>query len=98
MGERGRGRDRAPGVVWPRAQQREELEEAQDPGPESKSTAVGTQGGSERDTSSSAAGEQIDRCCQKRQQTGDQHDLDGPPANEARAEIQIRGRSLRELE
>src|SRR6185295_4727085 len=95
---RARGRDRARGIVWPRAQQREELEEADDPGPEGKSTAVRAQGGSERDTSPPAAGEQIDRCCQKRQQTGDQHELDRPPANEARAEIQIRGRSLRELE
>src|SRR5439155_2298207 len=65
---------------------------------EREPAAVRTQRWCESDVPPPATGEQVDRRCQERQQTGDEDQLDRPAADEARAEVEVGGCPLRELE
>src|SRR5580765_8796971 len=91
-------RDRSARAVGPRAEQPEELEQPDDPGPESQTAPVCAEGRAERDVSPPAAGEEVNCCCQEGQQTGKEDELDRPAADQARAEIEIARGALRELE
>src|SRR5580765_6289087 len=91
-------RDRPARAVGPRSEQPEELEQPDDPGPESQSAPVRAERGAQRDVSPPAASEEVDCCCQGGQQASKEDELDRPAADQARAETAIARGALRELE
>ena len=90
--------DRPRGAVGPRAEQAEDLEEDNDPHPEAEPTPQCAQRRRQGDTSPAAAREQIDGRCEEREQACHEHELDRPPADHPRAEIEVAGGASRELE
>jgi hypothetical protein len=91
-------RHRARRAVGPGAEEPEQLEQDDHPGPEGKPAAEGSQCRRQRNAPPPAAGEQVDGGGEEGQQAGDQHQLDRPAADQARAEVQVARRPLRELE
>src|SRR5580765_6518227 len=59
-----RGWDRARHPVRPRAEEPEEFEESDHPGPEGEPAAIRTKRWRKSDVSSPASREEVDRCCQ----------------------------------
>ncbi len=91
-------RERARCSVGPRAEKCEELEEPDHPDPEEQPAAVAAQRRRQRNSPAAAAREQVDGRGEERKQAGDQHELDRPAADQARAEVEVARGSLRELE
>ena len=89
---------------WPRLTLRESSElrgdEEQQAGvtPEEEAAAQAARCGTEPDPPTPAPCEEIDRPDRERQQCGQEHELERPAADEARAEVHVARRSLRELE
>ncbi len=80
----------------PEAERAENEEDGADPGPEAEPAAVATERRCDADAPPAAAGEEVDSSGEKRQQHGDEHDLDRPAANQSLAEEDVTRRALRE--
>ena len=93
----GRRRNGSRCAARPQADEDEELEHDRSPEPKTKAAAVAPQGRRERDASPSAAREQVHGCREERKAHRHQHQLDCPAANEPRAEVDVRRRSLGEF-
>src|SRR5207245_8732753 len=90
-------RDRPWRAAGPHTDEREQLEEADGPGPEAEAAPIGAQSRYEWEPPSPGSREEIDCSCQERQQTRDQDELHRPPADESRADVDVARRSLCEL-
>ena len=84
--------------VRPPADEAEELEEQRNEEPEEHAATEAPERRQEPDAASSEEREEVDRRYEERQQRGDEHDLDRPAAHDPRAEPDVRGRPLRQLE
>ena len=79
----------------PEVERSEDEEEPADPGPEAESAAVAAKRGRDVDPPPAAAGEEVDRGSEKRQQHGDENDLDRPAADEPLSEEDVARGPLR---
>ena len=98
LDSRTRDRRRPRRALGPNPEDREQEEDRPAPEPEPEPAAVAPQCGRDRQAPPAATGEQIDDRCEVRQERGDEDELDGPPADDARAEIDVARGSLREVE
>src|SRR5581483_7913960 len=78
-------RGRAGNAVGPGAEHGEEREDGPAPRPEPEPAAIAAEGGRDADPAPPAAREEVDRRREERQQRTDQHELDGPAADDAAA-------------
>ena len=91
----GAQRRRVPVHRPPEAERAEDEEDSADPGPEAEPAAVATESRCDADTTPAAAGKEVDGGREKRQQHGEEHDLDRPAANQSLAKEDVARRALR---
>src|SRR4029453_12355157 len=84
------GGDRPRFTVRKDSREGEEREENSDPAPEAKPADEAAECRTQCDVSSSAAGEEVDRGCEEREQAREQDELDRPTAEERRARPDVR--------